>query len=146
MTEELIHVRCITCNKIIGHKWETYKNLLSEGKTVKEALNTIGLKRPCCRMRMMNPFKVVTRSDKQLADDPDTSMDNSYANLSVASSEETPAAGALSAMTKITSLTIVPEESDDIGLPELLELPDLPSIGESKGIMREYDARWSIKN
>ena len=47
MTEELIAVRCVTCGKILGNKWIEYKNQLSQGARIKEALDSIGLKRPC---------------------------------------------------------------------------------------------------
>lgn len=147
MTEELIHVRCITCNKVIADKWIQYKDLLSEGKSIKEALNTVGLTRPCCRMRMMNPFKVVTRVDSQIdSTSQEKLMEGSFAKLSVATKKEGPSKGALSAMQDITEFTIVPEESSDIslpGLPDLPLLPDFPVIGEEKEkkVKREYDAR-----
>ncbi len=144
MTEELIHIRCITCNKIIGNKWLHYKKLLSEGKTVKESLNTIGLTRPCCRMRMMNPFKVVTRPNRQEGlNEPTKSMESSYPNLSVATNGNVPSVGALAAMQNITGVTIVPEEESEILLPEFSELPDFSSFNLEKDEKptRMYDAR-----
>lgn len=34
---------------VVGNKWIPYTKLLQEGKTSKEALDALGLKRPCCR-------------------------------------------------------------------------------------------------
>ena len=65
MTEELCHIRCIECGKVIAHKWDKYQEMLSQGIPIEEALNRLGLNRYCCRMRMMNPFKVPSRSDRQ---------------------------------------------------------------------------------
>ncbi len=47
--EMLIPVRCFTCGKLIGDKWEKYVSLLKEGKTSKEALDELGIERYCCR-------------------------------------------------------------------------------------------------
>jgi DNA-directed RNA polymerase I, II, and III subunit RPABC5 len=48
----IIPVRCFSCNKLIGDKWEKYIKLL-ETKTKEEALNELGLKRYCCRRMIL---------------------------------------------------------------------------------------------
>lgn len=45
----IVPVRCFSCGKPIGSKWEEYQKLLEEGKSKKEALDAIGLERFCCR-------------------------------------------------------------------------------------------------
>jgi len=46
----IIPVRCYTCNKVIGNKWETYKKMMTDEKmSEKEALDALGLRRYCCR-------------------------------------------------------------------------------------------------
>lgn len=50
----IIPVRCFSCGKVIGSKWEKYESLLSEGKSVKEALDELGLERFCCRGAVMS--------------------------------------------------------------------------------------------
>ena len=45
----IIPVRCFSCGKPIGHLWEEYNELISKGKTKKEALDSLGLERHCCR-------------------------------------------------------------------------------------------------
>ena len=134
MTEEYTNVRCHTCGKVIGHYWHTYEKLLSQGKTVKEALDFIKLRRVCCRTRMMNPFKTITKSSRQTdPEDPTRSLESSFTRLSIATKDEAPATGALNSMQNVTGITIVPEEKIDIGLPDLPSLPPLPTPGSIKG-------------
>ena len=45
----IIPIRCFSCGKVTGNKWETYKKLLSEGISSNDALDKLGLKRYCCR-------------------------------------------------------------------------------------------------
>jgi len=42
-------VRCFSCGKPIGHLWFKYKELISSGKSPKEALDELEVERPCCR-------------------------------------------------------------------------------------------------
>ena len=121
MTEELVHIRCHTCNKVIGHMLEKYNQMLNEGKTIKEALYKLGLTRICCRTRMMNPFKVI-QSERQTPPE----LIPSFEKLSISSSDEAPTKGALSAMQSVTRMTIMPEEQRDIRLPALPSFLDLP--------------------
>lgn len=46
---------CPTCTGTLGDKEESYKRLLEQGFDVADALTLLGLKRPCCRARMMSP-------------------------------------------------------------------------------------------
>lgn len=46
-------VRCYTCGKVVGNKWDHYVKLLKEGKTETEALDALGLARPCCRRMLL---------------------------------------------------------------------------------------------
>jgi DNA-directed RNA polymerase I, II, and III subunit RPABC5 len=45
----IIPVRCFTCAKVIGNKWEAYVKLLRNGVPEKDALDQLGLVRICCR-------------------------------------------------------------------------------------------------
>ncbi|KAF4676258.1 glycerol ethanol, ferric requiring protein [Perkinsus olseni] len=42
-TEMIIPIRCFTCGKVIGNKWDTYLNLLQEGKSEGQALTELGM-------------------------------------------------------------------------------------------------------
>ena len=61
----LIHVKCFTCNHLLGNKWNTYKSEKEKLEKEKEESNLseqeiidktilifekLGLKRYCCRM------------------------------------------------------------------------------------------------
>lgn len=50
----IIPVRCFSCGKVLGSKWEKFQKLIEEGKTVKEALDELGLERFCCRSAVMS--------------------------------------------------------------------------------------------
>ena len=129
MSGELPPIRCVTCGKVLADKWLRYKELIENGVTIEEALNQLGLKRPCCRIRMRSPFKTVQRGGTEF-DYLSTSIDSQAATT-----------GALEA-TKSSSFTIVPDEKEEekeILLPELPDIPDLPDIGEKK-ITRTYKA------
>ena len=47
--EELVPVRCFTCNKVIASKWNQYKTLSEEGKDTNEIFRHIGFTRYCCK-------------------------------------------------------------------------------------------------
>ena len=57
----LIPVRCFTCGKITGNKWSTYQSLLKEGKSRKEALDSLGLKRYCCRRILLSHVEIMNK-------------------------------------------------------------------------------------
>lgn len=48
----LIPVRCFTCNKVIGNKWDIYCEYKNE-MTEKEALDKLQLNRYCCRRMLL---------------------------------------------------------------------------------------------
>lgn len=54
----LLPVRCFTCSKILGDKWERYQRLLSQGRTIEQALNEMKITHTCCRINIMNPPKI----------------------------------------------------------------------------------------
>lgn len=56
----LIPVRCFTCGKVVGNKWEAYLLKLrdmSEG----EALDELGLKRYCCRRMLLTHVDLIEK-------------------------------------------------------------------------------------
>ncbi|MCC7570097.1 DNA-directed RNA polymerase subunit N [Candidatus Micrarchaeota archaeon] len=42
-------IRCFTCGRPIAQDYHEYEKMLKEGKTQKEALDALGVKRYCCR-------------------------------------------------------------------------------------------------
>jgi DNA-directed RNA polymerase I, II, and III subunit RPABC5 len=57
----LIPVRCFTCNKIIGNKWEPYLKLLKDGSSEEEALKTLEIKRYCCKRMILTHVDLITK-------------------------------------------------------------------------------------
>lgn len=57
----IIPVRCFTCKKVIGNRWELYKKLLAEGMSKKEALDQLGLPMYCCRRMVLCHIDLVDR-------------------------------------------------------------------------------------
>lgn len=46
-------VRCFTCLKVIGNRFERYNDLLLQGLDPSDALDRIGCLRYCCRRMMI---------------------------------------------------------------------------------------------
>ena len=57
----IIPVRCYSCGKIVGDKWKTYTELLENGVTKKEALDTLKLKRYCCRNILLSHVNLIDK-------------------------------------------------------------------------------------
>lgn len=65
----IIPVRCFTCGKVIGDKWEQYLGLLHSEYTEGDALDALGLKRYCCRRMVLSHVDLI---DKMLKYQPQT--------------------------------------------------------------------------
>ena len=155
MADELPYVRCIECGKVLGHKWNRYKRMLSEGVEIKKALNELGLTRYCCRFRMMNPIKIPITARQ--TDPTETGLEKQMATLTVATGPPAPVVAPLQAMAQpqtqegilragqLPSYTVIPIE---VGLPEIpqVALPPIPEPGaevapeEFGNIIRVYQA------
>lgn len=57
----IINVRCYSCGKVLADKWDSYQKMLSEGVEPKDALDTLGLKRLCCRTNMMSHVNLIDK-------------------------------------------------------------------------------------
>lgn len=57
----IIPVRCFTCGKVIGNKWETYLHLLQADFSEGDALDELGLKRYCCRRMMLTHVDLIEK-------------------------------------------------------------------------------------
>ena len=54
----LIPVRCFTCNKVVGNKWDNYCQLI-EKMPESKALDELGLKRYCCRRMLLSHVNII---------------------------------------------------------------------------------------
>lgn len=57
----IIPVRCFTCNKITGNKWEPYQKLLEDGVSANDALDQLGLRRYCCRRILLTHVDLIDK-------------------------------------------------------------------------------------
>jgi DNA-directed RNA polymerase I, II, and III subunit RPABC5 len=56
----IIPIRCFTCNKVIGNKWETFIKL-KETYDDKDSLDIIELKRYCCRRMILTHVELIEK-------------------------------------------------------------------------------------
>lgn len=49
----IIPIRCFSCGKPIAHLYAKYKVAVQGGKSQKEVLDELGLKRYCCRAQLL---------------------------------------------------------------------------------------------
>lgn len=57
----MIPVRCFTCNKIIGNKWEKYKAHLESGKSISDTFEVLGLRRYCCKRMFLGHVEIIDK-------------------------------------------------------------------------------------
>lgn len=65
MIKIIIPIRCFTCGKIIGDKWEEFSQRIQKEDTNK-VLDDLGLERYCCR-RMLITHVPLIKSISQFA-------------------------------------------------------------------------------
>ena len=149
MTDELPHVRCMECGKVIGHKWEPYQELLSQGVSIKDAMEKLGINRYCCRYRLMNPIKVPRRSQAIVNHNMEVKPKETL-TLAIGNTT-TPTIDPLQSMqaTPALNYTVTPEHTGNgIALPEIpqIDLPPIPAPGveiapeETGNVIRTYQA------
>ena len=57
----IIPIRCYSCGKIIGDKWNKYQTLLQKGISSDEALTELGLRRYCCRRMILSHVNLIDK-------------------------------------------------------------------------------------
>ncbi|UCG69337.1 MAG: DNA-directed RNA polymerase subunit N [Thermoplasmata archaeon] len=50
----IVPVRCFTCGKVIGDSFEAYVQRIEMGEEPKEILDSLGVKRYCCRKMLIS--------------------------------------------------------------------------------------------
>lgn len=55
----IIPVRCFTCGKVVGDKWEEFRMRLKNGENSGRVLADLGVKRYCCRRMLISHVDVV---------------------------------------------------------------------------------------
>jgi DNA-directed RNA polymerase I, II, and III subunit RPABC5 len=57
----IIPIRCFTCGKIIGNKWDVYIELLNKNISQSSALDSLGLHRYCCRRMLLTHVDLIEK-------------------------------------------------------------------------------------
>ncbi|CAN4098577.1 unnamed protein product [Withania somnifera] len=57
----IIPVRCFTCGKVIGNKWDEYLDLLQADYAEGDALDALNLVRYCCRRMLMTHVDLIEK-------------------------------------------------------------------------------------
>lgn len=55
----IIPVRCFTCGKLIGDKWEEFARRVKTGEEPGGVLDSLGIKRYCCRRMLLSHVEVI---------------------------------------------------------------------------------------
>lgn len=55
----LIPVRCFTCGGLIADKYEEYSNKIKAGEESGSALDSLGIKRYCCRRMFISSVETI---------------------------------------------------------------------------------------
>jgi DNA-directed RNA polymerase subunit N len=55
----IIPVRCFSCGKVVGDKWEPYAQRVETGEDPKDVLDDLGLTRYCCRRMLLSHVEII---------------------------------------------------------------------------------------
>ena len=57
----IIPIRCFTCNKVVGNKWELYQQKQKEGKSNEQIFKELSLVRYCCKRMLMTHVDLIDK-------------------------------------------------------------------------------------
>ncbi|MCS7120498.1 MAG: DNA-directed RNA polymerase subunit N [Nitrososphaerota archaeon] len=55
----IIPVRCFTCGKVIGDKWEEFARRVKGGEAAGKVLDELKIKRYCCRRMLLSHVDII---------------------------------------------------------------------------------------
>lgn len=55
----LVPVRCFTCGNLIADKFEDYQNKIRSGEDPAKVLDSLGMKRYCCRRMLLTSIETI---------------------------------------------------------------------------------------
>ncbi len=55
----IVPVRCFTCGKVIGDKWEDFAGRVKEGEDAGKVLDDLGVVRYCCRRMLLSHVEII---------------------------------------------------------------------------------------
>lgn len=57
-------IRCFSCGKLLGDKYEQFDTKVKQGEDPKKVLDDLGLKRYCCRSAILSSIDVMEEIGK----------------------------------------------------------------------------------
>jgi DNA-directed RNA polymerase subunit N len=55
----IIPVRCFTCGKLVGDRWEEFARRIKTGENASDVLDSLGIKRYCCRRMLLSNVEII---------------------------------------------------------------------------------------
>ena len=55
----IIPVRCFSCGKVVGDKWEPFSQRVAAGEPPRDVLDDLGVERYCCRRMLLSHVELV---------------------------------------------------------------------------------------
>jgi len=55
----LVPVRCFTCGNLVSDKFEEYQDKVKSGEEPAKVLDSLGIKRYCCRRMLLTPVETI---------------------------------------------------------------------------------------
>jgi len=55
----IIPVRCFSCGKLIGDKWEDFARRVKNGEPAGKVLDDLGVTRYCCRRMLLSHVEII---------------------------------------------------------------------------------------
>ncbi|MCD6528971.1 DNA-directed RNA polymerase subunit N [Candidatus Bathyarchaeota archaeon] len=55
----IIPIRCFSCGKLIGDKWEEFASRVKSGEDPSAVLDSLGLDRYCCRRMLLSHVEFI---------------------------------------------------------------------------------------
>ena len=55
----IVPVRCFTCGKVVGDKWEDFARKVKEGEDAGKVLDDLGVTRYCCRRMLLSHVEII---------------------------------------------------------------------------------------
>ena len=55
----LVPVRCFTCGNLVSDKFEEYQNKVKSGEEPAKILDSLGIKRYCCRRMLLTTIETI---------------------------------------------------------------------------------------
>ncbi len=108
-SQVLFPVRCYGCNTVIGKHQYAYESLMKQGYSPEEAMDKLGIKKICCRSKVIRPFvlpfsaninigDIEQRLRKQYGKEKDYLIESRFSRMSVNNQTSVDTPGSLATM------------------------------------------------